>query len=66
MKRVFALLAVLFLLTSVSALAAGVLSLPEQLTVIEAEAFRGDPSLTEVRLPDGCIRIGASAFVTFG
>ena len=62
MKRVFALLAVFFLLTSVSALASGVLALPEQLTVIEAEAFRGDLSLTEVRLPDGCIRIGASAF----
>lgn len=36
--------------------------LPANTTVIEAEAFKGDTSLTAVSLPDGVTTIGANAF----
>ena len=41
---------------------AGVLTLPEAVTVIDAEAFCGDPSIDEVVLPEGIRRIESRAF----
>ena len=51
-------------LFSVSAAAESetVLTLPENLTVIEAEAFRGDTAIVRVDLPAGVSEIGAGAF----
>ena len=58
-------LIVIFALCMVLAVAvahAGTLNLPEGITVIEAETFRGDISLDEVIIPEGVTKIGEYAF----
>ena len=42
------------------------LQLPDSLSVIDDEAFRGDSSITSVSLPDGLISIGEAAFADCG
>ena len=44
------------------ALADSALILPADTEIIEAEAFLGDSSVTQVQLPDGLLRIGSKAF----
>ena len=56
-------LALLFVFASSSLAAfADALSLPEDLTIIEAEAFSGDKSITAVELPEGVREIWDGAF----
>ena len=66
MKKTIRILLLLtaLMLFSVSAAADGesVLTLPENLTVIEAEAFRSDTGIVRVDLPAGVTEIGAGAF----
>lgn len=62
-RLTFGLILILFLtvVCGISALA-GVLTLPDDLKTIEAEAFYGDTSVTEVILPEGLTTIGSKAF----
>ena len=47
---------------SIIILGASTLQLPEDLTVIDEQAFMGDHSITEVLVPDGVRTIGRNAF----
>lgn len=65
MNRKWALAAMMALMMSAWLCAcalADALTLPEGLKVIEAEAFMGDMSVTEVVIPEGVEEIGARAF----
>ena len=59
-SRLAALLAVCILL--ISSCAAADLMIPRDTTVIEAQAFYGDTSLTAAELPEGLLSIGKQAF----
>ena len=61
MKKVFFLIAIIFLIGLGTAFAE-TLILPDSLTVIGAKAFMGDTSLDEVVLPEGIREIKADAF----
>lgn len=61
MKKVFALIGILFMFGWAAA-SADTLVLPASLTVVEEEAFMGDTSLDEVVLPEGIREIKADAF----
>ena len=62
MKKFFLLFCMVLLVAALPAMAEGTLTLPEDLTSIEAEAFYGDTSLGDVILPEGVTAIGERAF----
>ena len=57
-----AVAAAIGLLIGITASAEGVVRLPEDLKIIEAEAFAGDQSIVEVIVPRGAETIGSEAF----
>ena len=50
------------LILAASGSLAGMLTIPSSVKTIEAEAFCGDKSISEVELPDGILRIESKAF----
>lgn len=64
MKRILALILAVLLCTGIAAAgqATSILELPEDLTVIEAEAFCGSSSIGRVELPEGIVEIRSRAF----
>ena len=61
-KRLWAIALALVMLCALSAQAAGVLVLPDDLEVIEAEAFMGLKGIETLTVPDGVTNIGDGAF----
>ena len=59
-------IAIVMALMALACAAAETLTLPTDLTEIEAEAFMGDASITDVILPEGLTTIGSMAFARTG
>lgn len=67
MRRIICALLLVCLLCMMGAAAyAETIVLPQELTVVDTEAFCGDLSVTEVVLPEGTARIGSRAFADSG
>lgn len=64
MRRLFLLLSLLLLMTT--AAAGEKLVIPVGVTVIQADAFRNDVTITQVELPEGLTSIGERAFLGTG
>ena len=60
------LLAAILLACFQSVAFAGTLILPAKLKTVDSQAFYGDGSITEVKIPDGAVSIGEKAFAYSG
>ena len=66
-KRLFICLTLLMLcFVSAHACAEGLLTLPQDLTIIEEQAFMGDTAIRSVVLPEGVTTIRSRAFANSG